>query len=119
VENKAWQIAVRRFKILKPLFELGHAERTFAKVNKIAFALGRGMHRGRSRRATVQTPRGGEIAGPKPGRSTQDDGTASDYRHMRNNFSPNVEAFHRGAVRLAQLRHQHRTHGLNTWMIHG
>jgi hypothetical protein len=24
VENKAWQIAVRRFKILKPLFELGH-----------------------------------------------------------------------------------------------
>jgi putative transposase len=41
VENKAWQIAVRRFKILKPLFELGHAERTFAKVNKIAFALGK------------------------------------------------------------------------------
>jgi putative transposase len=41
VENKAWQIAVRRFKLLKPLLELGHAERTFAKVNKIAFALGK------------------------------------------------------------------------------
>jgi putative transposase len=41
VENKAWQIAVRRFKLLKPLLELNHAERTFAKVNKIAFALGK------------------------------------------------------------------------------
>jgi putative transposase len=41
VPEEAWQTAVRRFKILKPLFEIGHTERTFAKVSKIAAALGK------------------------------------------------------------------------------
>lgn len=41
VPEEAWQTAVRRFKVLKPLFELGHTERTFAKVGKIAAALGK------------------------------------------------------------------------------
>jgi hypothetical protein len=77
------------------------------------------MCRGRSGWATVQTPCGVEIGGQKLGRSTQDDGTAPHYRHRRNNFSPNVEAFSRDAVSLARLRHQHRTLGLNVWMIHG
>jgi hypothetical protein len=80
---------------------------------------GRGMCRGRSGWAAVQTPCGGEIGGQKLGRSAQDDDTALDYHHLRNNSSPNVEAFRRDAVRLARLRHQHRTHDLNTWMIHG
>jgi hypothetical protein len=57
--------------------------------------------------------------GQKLGRSTQDYGIAPDCRHLRNNSSPNAEAFRRAAVRLARLRHQHRTHSLNTWMIHG
>jgi hypothetical protein len=41
VPEEAWQTAVRRFKILKPLFEIGHTERTFAQVSKIAAALGK------------------------------------------------------------------------------
>ena len=41
VPEEAWQTAVRRFKILRPLFEIGHTERTFAKVSKIAAALGK------------------------------------------------------------------------------
>ena len=41
VPEEAWQTAVRRFNILKPLFEIGHTERTFAKVSKIAAALGK------------------------------------------------------------------------------
>ena len=41
VPEKAWQTAVRRFKILKALLELAHAARTFAKVSKIAAALGK------------------------------------------------------------------------------
>ena len=41
VPEETWQTAVRRFKALKPLFELGHTERTFAKVSKIAAALGK------------------------------------------------------------------------------
>ena len=41
VPEEAWQTAVRRFKILGPLFEIGHTERTFAKVSKIAAALGK------------------------------------------------------------------------------
>lgn len=77
------------------------------------------MCRGRRGRATVQTPCGVEIGGQKLDRSTQDDGTAPHYCHRRNNFSPNVEAFSRDAVSLARLRHQHRRHGLNVWMIHG
>ena len=79
----------------------------------------RKMWRGRRGWAAVETPCGGEIEGQKLGCSTQDDGTAADFRHLRNNFSPNVEPFRSDAVRLAQLRHQHRTDGLNTWMIHG
>ena len=41
VPEEAWQTAVRRFNILKPLFEIGHTGRTFAKVSKIAAALGK------------------------------------------------------------------------------
>jgi hypothetical protein len=77
------------------------------------------MWRGRRGWAAIETPCGGEIEGQKLGCSTQDDGTAADFRHRRSNFSPNVEPFRNDAVRLAQLRHQHRTYGLNTWMIHG
>src|SRR5216683_3960740 len=72
-----------------------------------------------SRWAAVQTPCDGELGGQKLGRGTQDDGTAPDHRHLRNNFSPNVEAFRRNAVRLTRLRHQHCTHGLTTWIVHG
>ena len=79
----------------------------------------RSLRRGRSGWAAVQTPGGAEIGSQKCGRSTQDDGTAPDYRHLRNNFSPNAGAFRSDAVRLARLRHRHRTHGLDTWMIHG
>ncbi len=49
----------------------------------------------------------------------QDDRAVLDYRHLRDNLSRNVQAFRRDTIRLARLRHQHRTHGLNTWMIHG
>ena len=77
------------------------------------------MGRGRRGWAAVETPCGGEIEGQKLGCSTQDDGAAPDRRHLRNNFSPNAEAFRRGAVCLAQLRRQHRAYGLNTWMILG
>jgi len=41
VPGEAWQTAVRRFKILKPLFEIGRNERTFAKVSKIAAEFGK------------------------------------------------------------------------------
>jgi putative transposase len=41
VPEEAWQTAVRRFEILKPLIEIGHTERTLAKVRKIAAALGK------------------------------------------------------------------------------
>ena len=37
--EKAWQTALRRFRLLKPLIELGQTKRTFAEVNKIAHAL--------------------------------------------------------------------------------
>ena len=57
--------------------------------------------RGPSGWATVQAPRGGEVAGQNFGRTTQDDGIAPDCRHLRNNSSPNAEAFRRGAVRPA------------------
>jgi hypothetical protein len=80
------------------------------------------MCRGRSGWAAVQAPGGGEIDGQKCGRSTQDDDAAPDHRHLRNNVSPNGDAFRRDAIRLARLRGQHRkprTHGLKTWMIHG
>jgi len=36
VPGEGWQTAVRRFKILKPLFEIGRTERMLAKVSKIA-----------------------------------------------------------------------------------
>jgi hypothetical protein len=79
------------------------------------------MCRGPSRWAAVQTPYADEIGGQKLSHSTQDD-TAPDHRHLRNNVSPNTDAFRRDAIRLARLRGQHRkprTYGLNTWMIHG
>jgi hypothetical protein len=41
VPEKAWQTAVRRFKIRKPMLEIGHTERTLAKVSKIAATLGK------------------------------------------------------------------------------
>jgi hypothetical protein len=41
VREEAWRMAVKRFKILKPLIERGHTERTFAEVNKIALGLGK------------------------------------------------------------------------------
>jgi len=41
VPEEAWQTAMRRFKILKPLFEIGHTKRTFAKVSKIAAEFGK------------------------------------------------------------------------------
>lgn len=41
VRENAWQTAVKRFKILKPLFERGRTERTFAEVNEIARRLGK------------------------------------------------------------------------------
>jgi hypothetical protein len=70
--------------------------------------------RGASRWAAVQTPCGGEIEDQKLGRGTQEGGTASDQRHLGNNFSPNIEAFRRDAVHMARLRHQHPIHGLST-----
>ena len=77
------------------------------------------MWRGGGRWAAVETPFRGETEGQKLGCSTEDDGTAADFRHLRNSFSPSVEPFRSDAVRLAQLRHQHRSYGLNPWMIHG
>ena len=79
----------------------------------------RSMCRGPDGWVAVETPGIGAIDGQKRGHSTQDDDTAPDYRHLRHNFSPNVEAFRCEAVRLARLRYDHRTHGLNSGMIHG
>src|SRR6202041_547895 len=67
-----------------------------------------------SGRTAVQTPYGDTIRGQKLDRFTEDDRTAPDYRHFRDNLSPKVEAFRSGAVRPARLRQRHRTHGLNT-----
>jgi hypothetical protein len=39
--EEAWQKAVKRFKILKPLLNMGNSERTFAHVKKAARALGK------------------------------------------------------------------------------
>ena len=40
VPEEAWQKAVKRFKILKPLLNMGNSERTFAHIKKAARALG-------------------------------------------------------------------------------
>ena len=40
VPEKAWQTAVKRFEILKPLLNKGNSERTFVHVKKAARALG-------------------------------------------------------------------------------
>src|SRR2546429_2258789 len=74
---------------------------------------------GRGGRGAMQNPYGGEIGSQKLARRPQDDGTAPDHCHLKNNISPNVDAFCRDTVRLARLCHQHRTHGVNIWMIHG
>jgi len=39
--EEAWQKAVKRFKILKPLLNMGNSERTFAHIKKAARALGK------------------------------------------------------------------------------
>src|SRR6266436_3967755 len=39
VPEEAWQKAVKRFKILKPLLNMGNSERTFAHIKKAARAL--------------------------------------------------------------------------------
>ena len=41
VPEKAWQTAVKRFEILKPLLNMGNSERTFVHVKKAARALGK------------------------------------------------------------------------------
>jgi len=41
VPEEAWQKAVKRFKILKPLLNMGNSERTFAHIKKAARALGK------------------------------------------------------------------------------
>ena len=41
IPEDAWQRAVKRFKILKPLLEMDRAKRTLEKVQKIADALGK------------------------------------------------------------------------------
>src|ERR1700737_3158638 len=41
VPEEAWQKAVKRFKILKPLLNMGNSERTFAHIQKAARALGK------------------------------------------------------------------------------
>ena len=41
VPEEAWQKAVKRFKILKPLLNMGNSERTFAHIKKAACALGK------------------------------------------------------------------------------
>ena len=41
IPEGAWQRAVKRFKILKPLLEMDRAKRTLAKVQKVADALGK------------------------------------------------------------------------------
>src|ERR1700747_2593990 len=41
VPEEAWQKAVKRFKILKPLLDMGNSERTFAHIKKAARALGK------------------------------------------------------------------------------
>src|SRR5271165_5999149 len=41
VPEEAWQKAVKRFKILKPLLSMGNSERTFAHIKKAARALGK------------------------------------------------------------------------------
>ena len=41
VPEKAWQTAVKRFEILKPLLNMGNSERTFAHIKKAARALGK------------------------------------------------------------------------------
>jgi hypothetical protein len=41
VPQKAWQTAVKRFEILKPLLNMGNSERTFVHVKKAARALGK------------------------------------------------------------------------------
>ena len=41
VPEKAWQTAVKRFEILKPLLNMGNTERTFVHVKKAARALGK------------------------------------------------------------------------------
>ncbi len=73
---------------------------------------------GRRGRAAIQNPCGRGIGHQKLGRSIQDYGGGLDYRHLRNNLSQNGETFRRDAIRLARLRHQQRTYGLNTWVIH-
>jgi hypothetical protein len=41
VPEEAWQKTVKRFKILKPLLNMGNSERTFAHIKKAAGALGK------------------------------------------------------------------------------
>ena len=41
VPEEAWQRAVKRFEILKPLLNMGNSERTFVHVKKAARALGK------------------------------------------------------------------------------
>src|SRR5260370_15485621 len=41
VPEEAWQKAVKRFKILKPLLNMGNSERTVAHIKKAARALGK------------------------------------------------------------------------------
>ena len=41
VPEEAWQKAVKRFKILKPLLNMGNSERSFAHIKKAARALGK------------------------------------------------------------------------------
>src|SRR5580704_8164796 len=41
VPEEAWQKAVKRFEILKPLLNMGNSERTFAHIKKAACALGK------------------------------------------------------------------------------
>jgi putative transposase len=41
IPENAWQVAVKRFKILKPLLEMDTAKRTFERVQKIAEVVGK------------------------------------------------------------------------------
>lgn len=41
IPEETWQIAVKRFEILKPLLEMDRAKRTFERVQKVANAVGK------------------------------------------------------------------------------